>query len=219
MALHRYKVNVVKPIVAKAEAQDRILLGEKPEKRAFVPLSADTWVLQRAAEAIQHAPILTIRENRIAEQQKRHALLEQVRTERAADMELCESCRRDRATHPWEEWHEGKDKEGKPQQFRRGCSLFIEVPGGKTGLVIRKLKATGVEYAIDTGLLSEYREHEKHIAIEIGQWQEGTTGNVSIQIVCPTAPLDAMPRITFAAPDGVGEIEGVFSDVGLLQGK
>lgn len=49
-------------------------------------------------------------------------------------------------------------------------------PGGRTGLIVRTEKqvgkATAVEYAVDTGLLKELREHEKQAAQELGQWAE-----------------------------------------------
>lgn len=52
------------------------------------------------------------------------------------------------------------------------------VPGGTTGLLVKKLKKIGSgddselveEYAVDTGLLSELREHERQAAQELGQW-------------------------------------------------
>lgn len=55
-----------------------------------------------------------------------------------------------------------------------------DVPGGKTGLVIRQLKSIGMgrnnqtveEFVVDTGLLSELRAHEKEAAQELGQWTE-----------------------------------------------
>ena len=57
---------------------------------------------------------------------------------------------------------------------------MIGVPGGKTGYVVRTLKAIGVganqrtveEYAIDTGLLKEFRAHEQQAAQELGEWVE-----------------------------------------------
>jgi hypothetical protein len=52
------------------------------------------------------------------------------------------------------------------------------VPGGRTGLLVRTAKSVGSgpsareveEYAVDTGLLRELREHEKQAAQELGQW-------------------------------------------------
>jgi hypothetical protein len=59
------------------------------------------------------------------------------------------------------------------------------VPGGTTGLLVRTLRRIIVEdidgnrssrelveYQVDTGLLREIRELEKHAAQELGQWQE-----------------------------------------------
>lgn len=55
-----------------------------------------------------------------------------------------------------------------------------EAPGAGTGLLVRqeKLLGTGrhaqriVEWAVDTGLLNELRQHEKQAAQELGQWSE-----------------------------------------------
>lgn len=52
--------------------------------------------------------------------------------------------------------------------------------GGNTGLLVRQVKGIGKgqdfqvveEYAVDTGLLREMREHEKQAAIEVGDWTE-----------------------------------------------
>ena len=53
------------------------------------------------------------------------------------------------------------------------------VPGGSTGLLVHTYKLVGGkepivmdEYAVDTGLLSEMRAHEKQAAQELGQWTE-----------------------------------------------
>ena len=53
-----------------------------------------------------------------------------------------------------------------------------EIHGGETGLLVKTTRAIGSgdrqvvteEYAVDTGLLKELREHEKQAAQEIGQW-------------------------------------------------
>lgn len=71
-----------------------------------------------------------------------------------------------------------------------------DIPGGDTGLLVRQVKVVKVhgefetdekgrsrfvptgeaieveEYAVDTALLKEMREHEKQAAIELGQWSE-----------------------------------------------
>lgn len=83
--------------------------------------------------------------------------------------------------------------------------------------MVEKVKANGgVEYAVDTALLSELREHEKHIAIESGQWQENVGGSsVSVQIICPQAPDGSLPRVSFASSDTVDLDAG--ESIGLLQ--
>jgi hypothetical protein len=55
-----------------------------------------------------------------------------------------------------------------------------EAAGGGTGLLVRQYKTVGKgdaareveEYAVDTGLLRELREHEKQASQELGQWTE-----------------------------------------------
>lgn len=54
------------------------------------------------------------------------------------------------------------------------------VPGGATGYVVCTTKAIGMganqqvveEYAVDTGLLREFRAHEQQAAQELGEWVE-----------------------------------------------
>lgn len=54
--------------------------------------------------------------------------------------------------------------------------------GGSTGLLVRQRKVIGTgenaetvdEYAVDTALLKELREHEKQAAIESGEWLDKT---------------------------------------------
>jgi hypothetical protein len=51
------------------------------------------------------------------------------------------------------------------------------VPGGKTGLLVRKVKSIGTgkhareieEFEVDTGLLKEIRDLEREVALELGQ--------------------------------------------------
>lgn len=57
---------------------------------------------------------------------------------------------------------------------------LADISGGDTGLLVHQEKAIGTgsnqtiidEYAVDTGLLKELREHEKQAATELGQWTE-----------------------------------------------
>jgi hypothetical protein len=65
--------------------------------------------------------------------------------------------------------------------IRQRAESLKDVPGGgNTGLLVRQVKGIGKgedfqvveEYAVDTGLLREMREHEKQAAIELGEWTE-----------------------------------------------
>lgn len=55
---------------------------------------------------------------------------------------------------------------------------MTKIPGGKTGLIVRQIKAVGSgagmkilrEYVIDAGLLKELRAHEQQAARELSQW-------------------------------------------------
>ena len=63
-------------------------------------------------------------------------------------------------------------------EARADHESFANAPGGSTGLLVRTLKKIGSgedaelveEFAVDTGLLRELREHEKQAAQELGQW-------------------------------------------------
>lgn len=62
-----------------------------------------------------------------------------------------------------------------------------DVPGGKTGLLVRTQKGLGAgesfmvveEFALDAALLKELREHEKQAAQELGQWGVAEPGDNS----------------------------------------
>jgi hypothetical protein len=153
-----------------------------------------------AKQALLAAPTLRIRENRIGLLDDITSRMKTVIEERGEEMATsCELCHRPAEDHPWEE--EGPpDKDGKPTTRR--CRKFRSIAGGHTGLIVRKRKAGGFEYAVDTPLLSEIREHAKHVAVEMGEWQETVMQPLAIQIVCPQAPNPAaMPRVVFdAAP-------------------
>jgi hypothetical protein len=70
---------------------------------------------------------------------------------------------------------------------------MANVPGGRTGLLVRRVKVIGsgdnarevCEYEVDTGLLKELRELEKQAAVEAGQWSttsevRGVVASVSV---------------------------------------
>jgi hypothetical protein len=65
--------------------------------------------------------------------------------------------------------------------IKQRAQVYAQVStGGNTGLLVRQVKGIGKgedfqvveEYAVDTGLLRELREHEKQAAIELGEWSE-----------------------------------------------
>lgn len=64
----------------------------------------------------------------------------------------------------------------------RAEDLAEDIGGGDTGLLVHQVRAIGNgenqqiidQYAVDTGLLKELREHEKQAAQELGQWTEKT---------------------------------------------
>jgi hypothetical protein len=70
---------------------------------------------------------------------------------------------------------------------------MLEVPGGKTGLLVHKIKQIGSgpeattvdEYEVDTGILKEMLDHEQQAAQELGQWKSKTelSGNAPIRFV------------------------------------
>lgn len=77
----------------------------------------------------------------------------------------------------------------------------------------------GPDLAVMAPLLNVAHKNVEILGRATGELEPTGGSGVSIQIVCPTAPIEAMPRITYAAPDGQGQIEGegLYSDIGLLQ--
>jgi hypothetical protein len=88
----------------------------------------------------------------------------------------------------------------------RATAMRNDAPGGSTGLLVEKVKETKFgpryEYAVDTGLLRELRELEKHIAQELGEWTEksevSTSGSLSLDFAGIDVPL---PDRDDAPPD------------------
>lgn len=110
------------------------------------------------------------------------------------------------------------------EERHRRLSMIVEeraadmatVPGGASGLLWTDYKADGTPvHKFDGALVQAFEEAEKNIAIELGQWQESASPNVSIQILCPSAPTPELaPRVSYASDDA---IEASFEDIGLLQ--
>jgi len=82
----------------------------------------------------------------------------------------------------------------------RGAGME-DVPGGKTGLLVRHVKGIGSgdnfqeieEYKVDTGLLREMRAHEQAAAEELGQREIGgshvTSAGPTVLIFVPSAQM------------------------------
>jgi hypothetical protein len=179
MAVQRYRQKTVAPIMANASVLAKVM-----QENGLQTVTGDVTETGKAAcdvtkAVLLAAPVLAVREKRLGALQERHDRLRQLMIER------------------------GEEMEG-------------EAPGGATGLLARKRKMIGsgpmahevTEYELDTGLLSEFREHEKQAAQELGQWQEGAASGpaVAIQIVCPAGVSTAQPSIT-ATDDGCVTID------------
>lgn len=59
-AIQRYKTNVIKPMLARAEAENRILNGNSAQLVPFVPLTPDKQAAQAVQQSIQDAPVLSL---------------------------------------------------------------------------------------------------------------------------------------------------------------
>lgn len=200
-ALSRFHTRHIRPNIAAAQQLKSISDSQyvtSPEARANVQ--------KFAAKAIAGRIPLMIRENRVAAKAKRAELLNRVVAERAEEMAVCEICRKPRDIHPWEDETTG-----------RRCDVYLHVPGGTTGLIVRKHKAHGTEYAVDTGLLDQLSQHEKDIAIELGQLHDVANGiQLAVQIVCPWRGEDA-PQVRVSLADGpVIDIDD-YADMGVVQ--
>jgi hypothetical protein len=125
------------------------------ERWKLVPEFAERVEANRAllAERVRLEGIAN-RQNRIAAQNERHLKLQQIVAERAAD------------------------------------EANAAVPGWKTGLLVHRRKQIGGgehaqvvdEYEVDTGLLKEFREHEKLTAEELGQRRQVVDLEVSKEL-------------------------------------
>lgn len=87
----------------------------------------------------------------------------------------------------------------------RATEMDGECAGGASGFMLRDYKGKDADtkvYKVDTGLLSEFREHERQVAIEAGQWEAQHAPQLAIQIVMPqgTGAKD-YPVIDIALPE------------------
>ena len=144
-AIHRYRSNVVAPALKNAAFATKVLAGTDLVDPKLGTSTEFDKVVAATAAALKAAPILAVRESRLARLDDRARRMDIVMEDRAKDMD--------------------------------------GVPGGTSGLLVRRLKSIGSgdsaqvveEYEVDRALLAEFREHEKQAAIELGQWQEAGT--------------------------------------------
>jgi hypothetical protein len=84
------------------------------------------------------------------------------------------------------------------QLIAERAKSMASVPGGETGLLVRKVKMLGSgengreidEYEVDCGLLKEMRELEKQAAIEVGHWSEKHEYSGAVEIIQTISGVD-----------------------------
>lgn len=75
----------------------------------------------------------------------------------------------------------------------------------------------GADIGVMAPILNQAHKNLEMLGRATGELEPAGGSGVSIQIICPTAPADALPRVTFANSEGVIEGEGLYSDVGIVQ--
>lgn len=91
---------------------------------------------------------------------------------------------------------------------------MADIPGGKTGLLVRTVKVVGQgeaarevhEFAVDAALLAEMRSLEKDAAIEVGQWLPKKDVAVRPQ---PMTALD----LGLLSEEQLGQLEAILATV------
>ncbi len=169
-AVQRYKVNVIKPILTRAEESSRVLNINLGTKQAPVALTTDTQVQQVTQNAAMDRPTLSIFRQRL---ENLHG-----RIDRSLD-------KAENAVRVI------RDKKGEIKHITEDLSPIAP-------------------------LVSQAHKNLELLGRATGELEpENGSGSVSIQIVCPQSPENAMPRITYASSDQI-ELTGG-DDIGLLQ--
>lgn len=151
---------------------------------------------QRIKDAIRDAGIAN-RQNRIDALNQRHKLMEAVIAARA-EANRRRSVLMDQRT--------GKQLGGlmatgtgsEPTEDRDQIDFdTYAAAGAETGLMVHTVTylkdGRREEWAVDTGLLKELREHEKQAAIECGQWEEPPAPPASASAVAITQVIVELP--------------------------
>lgn len=85
----------------------------------------------------------------------------------------------------------------------------VESGGGSTGYIVKDYKGKDADrtiYKVDTGLLKEFRDLEREIAIELGQWAERKEISGPEGAPIPVAVSDLVSKI-YGGDDVEGEVE------------
>lgn len=113
-------------------------------------------------------------------------------------------------------------------EARAAAPEMQDAPGGKTGLLVRQIKAVKAweadgpdaedtdcvptketrlveHFAVDTGLLRELREHEHQAAVELGEW---------VTKIAPTTPDGTDEFRSFDSADRASLVAAVLSRLG-----
>jgi hypothetical protein len=144
--------------VARERAAALIADGELTSEEVADEVGVNRWTLWNWRRHPDFAARVRAITERAAEELERHAIARKLRRMGGYD-------RRWRALHQIIE-------------ERANDPAMQSVPGGRTGLLVRRTKVIGSgenareleEYEVDTALLKELRELEKQAAIEAGQW-------------------------------------------------
>jgi hypothetical protein len=159
--------------VARERAAALLADGELTSEEVADLVGVNRWTLWSWRRHPEFAARVRAITERAAEELERHAIALKARRMRTYD----------------ERWRELQ----RVIAERAAAPEMQSVPGGKTGLLVRRVKVIGSgegareveEYEVDTALLKELRELEKQAAVEAGQWStkqevRGVVASVSV---------------------------------------
>ena len=160
--------------IARAKAVALLADGELTDREVAAQVGVNRPTLWRWRQHPDFAARVRQITERAAEELERYAIARKVRRMRSYD----------------ERWRELQ----RVIAERAAGPAMQSVPGGKTGLLVRRVKSIGAgvnvreveEYELDTGLLKELRGLEKQAAVEAGQWatkHEVRGGATSVSVI------------------------------------
>jgi hypothetical protein len=186
--------------VARERAAALLADGELSDREVANEVGVDRPTLWRWRQHPDFAARVRSILERAAEELERHAIARKARRMRTYD----------------ERWRELQ----RVIAERAAAPEMQSVPGGKTGLLARRVKVVGggenarevEEYEVDTALLKELRELERQAAVEAGQWTtksevRGAAASVSVipdlpqLLALPAEELLRLHRETLGLPE------------------